>query len=374
MTAWRRWLVIVTALGVSGLAQAEQPVEGTEQTRLFEEIWRAVDVYGDLDRDDFPFIKFRGRYHGTAFSVNGDGADDSGWENRRFRLGMDILFSEKWEFAFDFNMSTDSEDEVVDNFDFIALNYRYSENTAFSIGKLRRNPLTREDSISSNRILTIERSLLTSRFFIDNVGGVFGLHVRDDWAFGAGVLSGSTEEELNFPSFDGSPLFKGNIAKQLTPITELRLDYLYNPGDKDNNDVEPYQNVVSLNSYTRSGKWGLITDLIYADGLPEARGDLFGFVLLPHYMLTNRLQLVGRYTWSASNEPDGIRLLNRYERRAVPEGFELGDRHQALYAGLNYYIFGHKLKLMTGIEYMDFESVNGNTSTFTVNGAVRFYF
>lgn len=374
MARGKRWLGVAIALCISAPAVAEQPIEGTEQTRLFEEIWRSVDVYGDLDRDDFPFIKFRGRYHGQAFSVDGDGEDDDGWENRRFRLGMDVLFNEKWEFAFDFNMSTDSEDEVVDNFDFIALNYRYSDNTAFSIGKLRRNPLTREDSISSNRILTIERSLLTSRYFIDNVGGVFGVHQKDDWAFGGGILLGTTTGDLNLPSFDGSKLFKGNIAKQITPITELRLDYLYNPGDSDNNDVEPYQNVVSLNSYTRSGKWGLITDLIYADGLPEARGDLFGFVILPHYMLTRRLQLVGRYTWSASNEPDGIRLLNRYERRAVPEGFELGDRHQALYAGLNYYIFGHKLKLMTGIEYMDFESVNGNTSTFTVNGAVRFYF
>ncbi|MEM1410958.1 MAG: porin [Pseudomonadota bacterium] len=374
MTVWKRCVGGAIALCLTGYASAEQPVEGLEQTRLFEEIWRSVDVYGDRDRDDFPFIKFRGRYHGTAFTVNGEGTDDAGWENRRFRLGMDILFSDKLEFAFDFNMSTDSEDEVVDNFDFIAINYRFNENTALSVGKLRRNPLTREDSMSSNRILTIERSLLTSRFFIDNAGGAFALHIKDRWAFGGGVLLGSSEEDLNLPNFDGSLLFKGNIAKQVTPTTEIRLDYLYNPGDLDNNDVEPYRNVVSLNSYTRIGRWGLITDLIYADAQATARGDLYGFVVLPHIMLTDRLQFVTRYTWSGSNEDDGIRLLNRYERRAVPEGFEFGDRHQALYAGLNYYFFGHKFKLMSGIEYTDFESVNGNTSIFTANAAVRFYF
>lgn len=374
MSIWKRWICVAMVLMLMDLAQAEEPVEGAVQTRFFEELWRGVEVYGDRSGEDFPFVKFRGRYHGQAFSVYGDGSDDDGWENRRFRLGMDVLFSEKLEFAFDFNMSTDGEDEVVDNFDFIALNYAFTPNTAVSVGKLRRNPLTREDSISSNRILTIERSLLTSRYFIDNVGGVFAVHAKDDWAFGGGILLGSTEEDLNLPSLSGSKLFKGNIARQLTPITEVRLDYLHNPGDTDNNDVEPFRNVFSLSSYTRSGRWGLITDMIYARALPEARGDLYGFVVLPHYMLTPRLQLVGRYTWSGSNEPDGIRLLNRYERRAVPEGFELGDRHQALYAGLNYYFFGHRLKLMSGIEYTDFESVNGNTTIFTANAAVRFYF
>ncbi|MEM9303609.1 MAG: hypothetical protein AAGE01_15935, partial [Pseudomonadota bacterium] len=142
----------------------------------------------------------------------------------------------------------------------------------------------------------------------------------------------------------------------------------------DNNEVRPYEHVVSLNSYTRSGRWGLITDLIYADALPEARGDLFGLVVLPHYMLTKRLQLVGRYTWSGSDSEDGIRLLNRYERRAVPQGNALGDRHQSLYAGINYYSYGHKLKVLGGLEYTRFESVGGTEDILTANVALRMYF
>lgn len=361
---------VLTSMSV----QAEQPVEGAVQTEFFDEIWRSVELYGDRRGEDLPFVKFRGRYHGQGFWADGDDGSNEGWENRRIRLGLDVLFSERLEFAFDFNMGRESSDDVIENFDFIALNYAFSEDTALSVGKLRRNPLTREDSISSNRILTLERSLLTSRFFVDNVGGAFLVHQEGRWAFGGGILSGSSEDDLRLPTLDGAMMFKGNIAKQLSSITEVRLDYLYNPGDRDNNEAEPYRHVVSLNSYTRSGRWGLITDLIYADALPEARGDLFGLVLLPHYMLTERLQLVGRYTWSGSNKADGIRLLNRYERRTVPEGFELGDRHQAVYAGLNYYFYGHKLKLMSGIEYTDFESVNGNTSVLTGSAALRFYF
>ncbi len=366
-------LLAATAL-IAMNAEAERPVEGAVQTEFFDEIWRSVELYGDRRGEALPFVKFRGRYHGQAYWADGDEGDNRDWENRRIRLGLDLVLTEKLEFAFDFNMGRESGDDVIENFDFIALNYAFNESTALSVGKLRRNPLTREDSISSNRILTIERSLLSSRFFVDNVGGVFVVHQEGPWAFGGGILSGSAEDDLRLPTLDGAAMFKGNIAKQVSPITEIRLDYLYNPGDRDNNEVEPYRHVVSLNSYTRAGRWGLITDLIYADALPEARGDLFGLVLLPHYMLTERLQLVGRYTWSGSGADDGIRLLNRYERRSVPAGFEFGDRHQALYAGLNYYFYGHKLKLMSGIEYTDFESVSGSTSVLTGNAALRFYF
>nr|WP_136250753.1 porin [Ningiella ruwaisensis] len=355
-------------------ALAEKPVPNDPMTDWFDSIWSNATIYGEKGDYSQPFIKLRGRFHGTAFSVDGDGDNETDWENRRIRLGADFNFSEKLEFSFDFNMWREDGDNIVENFDYISFTYAISDDTELSFGKLRRNPLTREDSTSSNDILTIERSLLASRSFLDNVGGVYLEHKSGDWTYGGGVLKGSTEEDLSLPSLDGSTLFQGNIAKQINDMTELRLDYLFNSGDEDNNDVAPFRHVVSLNSETRSGPWGLITDLIYASALPEARGDLYGLVIMPHYMLTERLQLVGRYTWSGSDEENGIRLLNRYERRAVPEGFEFGDNHQAFYAGLNYYFYGHKFKLMSGIEYTDFDSVSGNTSVWTGSAALRFYF
>ena len=91
-------------------------------------------------------------------------------------------------------------------------------------------------------------------------------------------------------------------------------------------------------------------------------------------MLTDRLQLVGRYSLSASNADDGLRLLSRYDRRAVPTGSEFGNNHQEFYAGLNYYFYGHKLKVMSGLSYADFDSVNGNTSVVTASAAFRFSF
>jgi len=361
-------------LGFSFNSVAQTAVKEDPLTQKFDDIWGLSTLYGAPNNKDKPFIKLRGRYHGQYFNADGDASSDSDWENRRIRLGLDVTLSERLEFAFDFNMYRQGGDNVINNFDFISLSYALSDDTELSFGKLRRNPLTREDSTSSNKILTIERSLLSTRFFIDNVGGAYLKHKEGSWTLGAGILKGSTEENLRFPSLDGATLFQTNITKQVSDITEVRLDYLNNSGDPNNNDVEPYRHVVSLNSSTRSGRWGLITDLIYADALPEARGDLFGVVILPHYMLSQRLQLVGRYTYTSSNEGNGIRIPRRYERATVPEEFEFGDQHQALYAGLNYYVYGHKFKLMSGIEYTDFDSKNGDTSALTASAAFRMYF
>lgn len=355
------------------LAVAEKPIAGEPLTERFDDIWRNAALLGNPKNSDEFSIKLRGRYHGQNFWSDGEGANDDALEHRRLRLGLDVNISAKWELGFDFNMYRRDGDDLINNFDFLSLTYEASDQTEISFGKLRRNPLTREDGTSSNSILTIERSLLSSRFFMDNVGGVYIEHEKGDWTLGGGLLKGSTEEDLRLPTLEGATMLQLNVAKQINN-TEVRFDYLHNPGDEDNNDVEPFQHIMSLNSSTRIGKWGLITDLIYASALPEARGDLYGFVVMPHYMLTKKVQLVGRYTWSGSDEDNGIRLLNRYERRVVPEGFEFGDRHQAYYAGANYYLYGHKLKLMAGLEYVDFDSVSGATEVLQGSGAIRFYF
>ncbi|WP_395344874.1 porin [Ningiella sp. W23] len=359
---------------LSHYANAEKAIKGDPLTQQFDDIWSFAELYGEPDKKDEPFIKLRGRYHGQQYWADGDDSSDNDWENRRVRLGLGVRLSERLDFAFEFNMYRQSGDNVINNFDFISLNYALSDNTELSVGKLRRNPLTREDGMTSNKILTLERSILTTRFFMDNVGGVYVEHKEGDWTLGGGVLKGSSEDDLRLPSLDGATMVQLNVAKQISKATEIRLDYLNNSGDPDNNEVEPYRHVVSLNSSTRSGRWGLMTDLIYAAALPEARGDLFGIVLLPHYMLTERLQVVGRYTYTSSNEDNGIRLPRRYERGTVAEGFEFGDNHQAFYAGLNYYFYGHNFKVMSGLEYTDFDSVNGNTSVVTASAAIRMYF
>ena len=70
---------------------------------------------------------------------------------------------------------------------------------------------------------------------------------------------------------------------------------------------------------------------------------------MPFYRPSDSLELVGRYTLVESEEPNGVRFA-RYER-SIAEG--RGDRYDELYLGLNYYLYGHRLKLQNGAQYVE---------------------
>jgi phosphate-selective porin OprO/OprP len=93
-------------------------------------------------------------------------------------------------------------------------------------------------------------------------------------------------------------------------------------------------------------KWGVRTDLSAAAGY-ETASDVWGATLLPFYNISKHFQVVTRYTFLRSIDPNGLRLA-RYENQVVNGR---GDEYQEIYFGLNWYLYGHKLKLQTGVDY-----------------------
>ena len=67
---------------------------------------------------------------------------------------------------------------------------------------------------------------------------------------------------------------------------------------------------------------------------------------MPFYNVSPHWQLVLRYTWLRSDEDGGVRF-GRYERELVDVR---GDRYREVFAGLNWYLYGHKLKWQTGLQ------------------------
>ena len=59
--------------------------------------------------------------------------------------------------------------------------------------------------------------------------------------------------------------------------------------------------------------------------------------------------MVGRHTYLRSQGTNGLRLA-RYENQATAGR---GDRYKEFYAGVNYYFYGHKLKLQSGVLFAD---------------------
>ena len=65
--------------------------------------------------------------------------------------------------------------------------------------------------------------------------------------------------------------------------------------------------------------------------------------------MTAKLQLVARYTFLDSDGDNGVSLPT-YENR-VARGS--GDRYNEGYVGVNYYFYGHRLKLQSGVQFAD---------------------
>src|SRR5215471_11128413 len=106
---------------------------------------------------------------------------------------------------------------------------------------------------------------------------------------------------------------------------------------------------------TRGTPFGMGADLTWAHGLGD-RPAAFGITLLPTYVIAKNLlskkdvlQAVLRYQFAASNKDNGLQLQQRYEQEIMSGG--AGDHYHAIYGGINYLIFGDRLKLMTGVEY-----------------------
>ena len=68
---------------------------------------------------------------------------------------------------------------------------------------------------------------------------------------------------------------------------------------------------------------------------------------MPFYNITPSFQAVARYTFLSSVDDNGVRFA-RYENE-VASG--RGDTYNEVYLGLNYYFYGHKLKVQTGFDY-----------------------
>ena len=152
-----------------------------------------------------------------------------------------------------------------------------------------------------------------------------------------------------------------------------RLDWVHN-NNAANNAAKPYRDSFSLNHSLRQGVIGLYTDFIHASGYSD---DAYGIILLPTYDISDKLQLVARYT-RATGDNDSLKVQKRYENN-VPHLTDngLGENYQSFYLGLNYYINEHKLKLMTGVEYAamkDNADDGGDYDGWTVFSGLRFYF
>ena len=346
----------------------------TDPADSFLDLWNIPQLYSNKDSDLINDLKLVGRYQWQYGDVDFDNGDFSDSETRRFRLGTEAkILGGDWKVKGEINVDDDFS-PFYKSLEEAYIKYQGSDLFNVTIGR-QKPAWSYEWSTSSRKILTFERSLLTNQLAPKKTTGINLSGSIDNWSYSLGVYNGDIDEE--FGDFDEAGEFViASLGYDYSDSSSFdkaawRFDILHN-NDENNNAAKAYENSFSLNHSLSINKLALNTDLIHASGYSD---DAYGLILLPTYELSDKLQLVGRYTY-ANGDNDGLRAQKRYERKVPLSDGGYGDNYQSFYLGLNYYLNDHKLKFMTGIEYSDMDggADGGDYDGVTIFSGFRLYF
>jgi phosphate-selective porin OprO/OprP len=222
-----------------------------------------------------------------------------------------------------------------------------------TVGK-QSAPFTVDGATSSRELLTIDRSNLANNIWFpqEYLPGVSVSGRRAPWVYRVAVYSAG-EMNREFGEFSGGTATLGALGYDFAPSLGVREalltgNYVYQNADRDNTFTRQLEHIGSVNFRFETTRWGARTDFSTASGY-LGQSDLWAFQAMPFVNATAKLQFVTRYTFISSDGPNGIRL-GTYETRVVPGR---GDEYNELYLGANYYFYGHRLKLQSGVQFAD---------------------
>ena len=380
---------------------------------------------------DNPYLQelhFFGRFQWQAAYVmgsdtNGYGFSDDHTEVRRFRLGMQAKFLKYFKVKANVNLVDDRTNLILpptandsvgwgyEDFDEAYISFNAAK--AFGISALdsldvsygrMKHTLSYEAHTSSKKLLTPERSAIANKVY----GSYRPTGLKIDastgpWDFTTALYS--TDRPSRFldnvdfiGGWNDGLAYYASVGYQATDELSFLWDFLYNDAEAKSGDdsIFGYKWASSLSAVYEQDQWGVIANLIYGDngGLnnlvarSSRKNDFWGVVIMPYYWLVeDKLQAVVRYQYAGSQNAQGIRINSRYLRRdhgpvanlnLAASGGGRGNEHHSIYAGLNYLICGHNLKLQAGVEYEYLntpgQGIDGNMTATTLWFALRSYF
>ena len=117
-----------------------------------------------------------------------------------------------------------------------------------------------------------------------------------------------------------------------------------------NTFTKRFEHIMSIHFKLEQPRWGFRSDLSKTVGYLGQR-NLLGVMAMPIFNATDKLQFVARYTFLDSDGINGLSLAT-YENKVVTGR---GDRYTEGYLGVNYYFYGHRLKLQSGVQFADMQ-------------------
>ena len=370
---------------------------------VMDRTWSMFELYKNDDNQVLQEFKLQGRLH--VQSIFGESNDDSfntsdykdagnnesvwgnDFEARRARLGFKSKWFQKWKFDGMINVDVDGKDNSGSSTyykDLYDLHLTYAPSDAFNLGVGKAKvKFTREQETSSNNILTLERSLLSNTLFPGELTGIWtnGKGIKGGWLYELGIYGNDRQRE--FTDGDGGEIVLAKVGYDYaekfgfdTAVASIHYMNNSEPGYKPDNTPEystgtspNFGSSIAITNEITQGRFGIMSDIVFGSGDGD-QSDVMGISVIPSYFIADGLQLVGRLQVGTSSDADDLRVPSRYERLAT--GDSRGNTYTSVYAGLNYYIHGHQLKLMNGIEYTHLGG--GDYDGYTIISGLRFSF
>jgi len=307
-------------------------------------------------------------------------------EDRRFRLGMKARLFQKLFFLNLTDLNADLDPRVYKRTPETYLTWMENDAFNISIGKSELK-FNREQEYSSREFPVFERTALGNMFYGGELTGAWicGKGIAGGWLYYLGGFSNDRQDEWPDFNHEGGTVILGKIGYNYTASTsfdlaEVKVQWLHNsePGYAISKECLPsplYANCFSISNEITDGPLGITTEFLWGDGV-EGRPDVCGLSAMAMWSFTEKLQFVNVLELAGSRDENGVILPYRYEALSPGAGDKRGDAYFANYAGLNYYIDGHRLKLMSGVKYsyLDGGEGGGDFSGWTWLAGLRFAF
>ena len=347
-------LVPAQAAIAQSTAAVAQTSAAPDTRSIFDKIWQQfTTIYDDSSNPVVQRILFTGRFQHDFAAIGADQGDHDEWNTRRLRVGPRVTLFRTFTLHVEAELNPQEMDPLYVRLTDAYLQWSRSGRLVVTAGK-HSIPYTMDGTTSSKELVAIDRSNLTNNIWFpqEYLPGVSISGRSAPWVYRLGVYSaGSANKE--FGEFDGgtATLAVGgyDFGKALG-VKEALLtgNYVHQNEDPNNTFTRQLQNIVSVNFKLETDRWGVRSDVSTATGYLR-QSDLWSVMTMPFFNVTDKFQIVGRYTYLESDEPNGVQLAT-YENRVVTGR---GDEYSELHVGANYYFYGHKLKLQTGVQAAD---------------------
>jgi phosphate-selective porin OprO/OprP len=357
-------IFFAVCVGLASLAHAQQGSSVTTQVAQgsaaakepshYDRIWAGfTQLYRNDKNPVVQQVLFTGRFQHDFVMVDSDAGDHDESNIRRVRLGPRVTFLRNYLFHAEVEVNPQERNPFYMRFTDLYVQWSKSGKLAVTVGK-HAVPFTQEGATSSKDLLTIDRSNLANNIWFSQeyMPGVSVSGRVEPWIYRAGVYSsGAANRELG--EFSGDYFTLGLLGydfAQALDVKEAILtgNYLYQHPDADNTFTQRLEHIASAHFRLEATRWGFRSDVSTATGY-LGQSDLWAVMAMPFVNVTEAFQVVGRVTRIESADPNGVRLAT-YENR-IESG--RGDEYNELYLGANYFFYGHKLKLQSGLQWAD---------------------